>query len=65
MPYLHCPSCRLATFSAAAYTSRDECPRCGTELAPKPRPLFGPIEPFPPGKPEPGRQVEPDRQAAA
>jgi hypothetical protein len=40
MPYLHCPSCRLSTFSAAAYSSRDECPRCGTELTPQPRGLF-------------------------
>lgn len=40
MPYLDCPTCRLASFSAAAYSSRDECPRCGTELEPKQRPLF-------------------------
>jgi len=40
MPYAHCPSCRLATFTAAAYSSRDECPRCGTELSPRPRRLF-------------------------
>jgi hypothetical protein len=41
MPYTHCPSCRLQTFSAAAYASRDECPRCGSELALQPRRLFG------------------------
>jgi ribosomal protein S27AE len=40
MPYTHCPSCRLATFSAAAHSSRDECPRCGTLLEPHPRRLF-------------------------
>jgi hypothetical protein len=40
MPYLHCPSCRLATFSAARYSHRDECPRCGTPLKPEPRRLF-------------------------
>jgi hypothetical protein len=40
MPYTHCPSCRLATFSAAAHSSRDECPRCGTLLEPRPRRLF-------------------------
>jgi ribosomal protein S27AE len=42
MPYRHCPSCRLSTFSAAAHSTRDECPRCGTELAAHPRPLFRP-----------------------
>jgi len=40
MPYTHCPSCRLTTFSAAAHSSRDECPRCGTELMRQPRRLF-------------------------
>ena len=40
MPYTHCQSCRLPTFTAAAYSSRDECPRCGSELARAPRRLF-------------------------
>jgi hypothetical protein len=40
MPYTHCPSCRLATFTAAVHSSRDECPRCGTLLEPRPRRLF-------------------------
>jgi hypothetical protein len=40
MPYLHCPSCRLATFSAAFHSTRDECPRCGAELVAHPRRLF-------------------------
>lgn len=40
MPYTHCPSCRLATFTAAAHSSRDECPRCGTRLELRPRRLF-------------------------
>jgi hypothetical protein len=40
MPYTHCQSCRLPTFTAAAYSSRDQCPRCGTELARQPRRLF-------------------------
>ena len=40
MPYVHCSSCRLATFSAAGHSSRDECPRCGEELAARARPLF-------------------------
>jgi hypothetical protein len=40
MPYTHCPSCRLSTFTAAGHSSRDECPRCGTELRAHPRSLF-------------------------
>ncbi len=40
MPYLHCPSCRLSTFSVARYAHRDECPRCGTPLKAEPRRLF-------------------------
>jgi uncharacterized paraquat-inducible protein A len=40
MPYTHCPSCRLATFTASAHSSLDECPRCGTQLELRPRPLF-------------------------
>jgi uncharacterized paraquat-inducible protein A len=40
MPYTHCPTCRLATFSAAVHSSRDECPRCGTPLETHPRRLF-------------------------
>jgi hypothetical protein len=40
MPYLHCPSCRLPTFSAAGYSTREECPRCGSELDAQPRGLF-------------------------
>jgi hypothetical protein len=40
MPYTHCPSCRLSVFSAAGHSSRDECPRCGTQLSPKPGRLF-------------------------
>jgi uncharacterized paraquat-inducible protein A len=40
MPYTHCPSCRLSTFTAAGHSSRDECPRCGTELTAQPRSLF-------------------------
>ena len=40
MPYTHCQSCRLPTFTAAAYSSHDECARCGNELARQPRRLF-------------------------
>ena len=42
MPYMHCSSCRLPTFSAAKHSSRDECPRCGTELDPQRRPAGAP-----------------------
>jgi predicted RNA-binding Zn-ribbon protein involved in translation (DUF1610 family) len=40
MPYTHCPSCRLSIFSVSRHSSRDECPRCGTELRLHPRRLF-------------------------
>jgi hypothetical protein len=53
MPYTHCPSCRLSTFTAAGYSSRDECPRCGTELSTKPRRLFLVDQPAPTREPEP------------
>jgi hypothetical protein len=39
MPYTTCPSCRLSSFTAAAYSSRDDCPRCGTELPARRRTL--------------------------
>src|SRR3954447_9953556 len=32
MPYLNCPSCELTIYSAASYSTRDECPRCATPL---------------------------------
>ena len=47
MPYLHCPSCRLATFSVAFHSTRDECPRCGIELTAHPRRLFAVPDPDP------------------
>ena len=40
MPYLECPSCRLTVYSAASYSTTDDCPRCETPLAREPRPLF-------------------------
>jgi len=43
MPYLHCPSCRLVTYSVARHSSVDECPRCGESLSAQPRPMFGVI----------------------
>lgn len=36
MPYLICPRCRLTTYSAALWSSVDECPRCGAPLPPRP-----------------------------
>lgn len=36
MPYLICPRCRLTTYSAALWSSVDECRRCGEELPPRP-----------------------------
>ena len=33
MPYIQCPTCSLSTFTVAHYSSRDDCPRCGTELS--------------------------------
>jgi hypothetical protein len=53
MPYTHCPSCRLSTFTAAGYSSRDDCPRCGTQLAAAPRRLFLVDRPDPTREPEP------------
>jgi hypothetical protein len=32
MPYIDCIVCRLTTFSAAKYASRDHCPGCGAPL---------------------------------
>jgi hypothetical protein len=40
MPYTHCPSCRLAAFTASTDPSREKCPRCGTVLGAHPRRLF-------------------------
>jgi hypothetical protein len=61
MPYLHCPSCRLATFSAARYSSIDECPRCFAKLTAEPKPLF---VASPPTGPSAGELVD-ERQGAA
>jgi uncharacterized paraquat-inducible protein A len=59
MPYTHCPSCRLSTFSAARHSSRDECPRCGTELRAAPRRLFLVPAPEPANEPQaPGPETE-------
>ena len=34
MPYMHCPSCRLAALTTATHSSREKCSRCGTRVAP-------------------------------
>ena len=40
MPYLHCPECRLSTYSAAGHSTIDHCPRCDASLEGAPRSLF-------------------------
>lgn len=41
MPYLTCPACRLTVFSVAGHShASDDCPRCGAQLAERPRRLF-------------------------
>lgn len=40
MPYLHCPRCRLTTYSPVSYTHVETCPRCGADLGTSPRALF-------------------------
>jgi len=32
MPYVICPNCTLAAYSAARVSTRDDCARCGTPL---------------------------------
>jgi uncharacterized paraquat-inducible protein A len=32
MPYVICARCALTTYSAALWSSTDECPRCGSTL---------------------------------
>jgi ribosomal protein L37E len=32
MPYVRCPGCGLRTFSAAYWSSTEECGRCGVAL---------------------------------
>jgi hypothetical protein len=33
MPYVSCPSCHLEAYSAARYSTRESCARCGAPLA--------------------------------
>jgi hypothetical protein len=37
MPYVTCPSCRLRAYSAARWSTRESCVRCGAAL-PRPEP---------------------------
>ena len=34
MPMTCCPTCGLTVYSAAGHSTRDECPRCTSELPP-------------------------------
>jgi hypothetical protein len=33
MPYVSCPSCHLRAYSAARWSTRETCARCGAQLA--------------------------------
>jgi hypothetical protein len=33
MPYVSCPSCQVRAYSAARWSTRETCPRCGGPLA--------------------------------
>jgi hypothetical protein len=37
MPYVSCPSCHLQSYSAARWSTRELCARCGAPLAAPPR----------------------------
>ncbi len=37
MPYVTCPRCALTAYTAARWTTTDDCPACGTPLAGAPR----------------------------
>jgi hypothetical protein len=41
MPYVTCPSCRLRGYSAARWSTREACARCGASLPPPQRPDIG------------------------
>ncbi len=32
MPYVTCPACETRSYSAARFSTADDCPRCGREL---------------------------------
>jgi hypothetical protein len=37
VPYIECPQCGLRLYTAAAWTTRDECPYCLAPLVPDER----------------------------
>ena len=37
MPYVTCPTCHVSAYSAARWSTREPCPRCGTPLDAPPR----------------------------
>jgi hypothetical protein len=40
MPYVTCPSCHVSAYSAARWSTRESCPRCGGPLLAPPRPAY-------------------------
>jgi hypothetical protein len=48
MPYVTCPSCRLEAYSAARWSTRETCVRCGVPLSPPApqRPDMGRVSAF-------------------
>jgi ribosomal protein S27E len=40
MPYVTCPSCHVSAYSAARWSTREACPRCGATLAAPQRPAY-------------------------
>jgi hypothetical protein len=40
MPYVTCPSCHVSAYSAARWSTRESCPRCGVPLAAPVRPAY-------------------------
>jgi hypothetical protein len=40
MPYVTCPSCHVSAYSAARWSTREPCPRCGAQLVAPPRPDY-------------------------
>lgn len=44
MPYLNCPTCGISIYSAAAYSTSDECPRGHAIL--RKAPVLGSEQPY-------------------
>ncbi len=49
MPYVSCPHCSLAAYTAARFSTVDECARCGRPLSGAPRATLVPqlFAPYP------------------